>query len=107
MANQSPINKINPIDNTTVVTSVSFMSICIGLIVFIKKFPIEPNVTTITLIVLSLTTTLFGMSALISYIDIARTTCQKVEEVLSLKFLSYLMAIVLLGISAMMVIYPY
>ena len=80
MANQSPINKINPIDNTTVVTSVSFMSICIGLIVFIKKFPIEPNVT-ITLIVLSVTTTLFGMSALISYIDIARTTCQKVEEV--------------------------
>jgi len=107
MVTQSLNNKINPIDNTTVVTSVSFMSICIGLIVFVKKFPLDTNVTTMILIVLSVTTTLFGMSALISYIDIARTTCQKVDEVLSLKFIAYLMGIVLFGISAMMVIYPY
>lgn len=107
MVAQSLINKINPIDNTTVVTSVSFMSICIGLIVFVKKFPFDTNVTTMILIVLSITTTLFGMSALISYIDIARTTCQKVDEVLNIKFIAYLMGIVLFGISAMMAIYPY
>lgn len=97
---------INPIDNTTVITSVSFISISIGLIVFIKKFPLDANLTKIILIILSLTTTLFGMSALISYIDIARVSCQR-NEVLSTKLLAYLFGIALFGISAIMVIYPF
>lgn len=41
-------DKINPIDNTTVVTSLSFISICMALIVFIKKFPpLNPTLTTV------------------------------------------------------------
>lgn len=107
MSNQSIIDRPNPIDETTVGTSVSFMSICIGLIVFIKNFPINPNITTIILIVLSVTATLFGISALISYVDMLKTTCQKVEDVLSVKFLAYLFGMILFGISAIMVIYPY
>ena len=111
MSDQSILDRPNPIDETTVGTSVSFMSICIGLIVFIKNFPIDPainpDITTIILIVLSVTVTLFGMSALISYIDMVKSTYQKVEEVLSMKFLAYLFGMLLFGISAMMVIYPY
>jgi hypothetical protein len=101
-------DKINPIDNTTVITSLSFISICMALIVFIKKFPpINPTLTNISLIILSATATLFGISALISYIDIARISCQKIEEVFSVKFIAYLFGIALFGISAMLVIYPY
>lgn len=107
MSDQSTLERLNPIDEITVGTSVSFMSICIGLIVFIKNFPINPDITTIILIVLSVTATLFGMSALLSYIDMAKTACQKAEEVLSIKFLAYLFGMMLFGISAMMVIYPY
>ena len=107
MSDQLIIDKPNPIDEITVATSVSFMSICIGLIVFMKNFPVNSDITTIILIVLSVAATLFGMSALISYVDIAKTTCKKVEEILSIKFMAYLFGMLLFGISAMMVIYPY
>lgn len=104
MPPESTDKNINPIDNVTIITSVTFISICIGLIIFIKKFPIDPKLNVITMVVLSTTTTLFGISALISYIDVARTYC-KVEEILSTKFLAYLFGIMLFGISAMIVIY--
>ena len=107
MSDQLIIDKPNPIDEITVATSVSFMSICIGLIVFIKNFPIDSDITTVILILLSVTATLFGMCAIISYVDMAKTTCQKVEEVLSMKFLAYIFGMILFGISAIMVIYPY
>ncbi len=106
MVVQTSKREINQIDNTTVITSVSFISICIGLIVFIKKFPMDTNLTKIVTIVLSITATLFGMSALISYIDIARVVSQR-NEVLSMKFIAYLFGIALFGISALMVIYPF
>ncbi len=100
-------DKINPIDNTTVITSLSFISICMALIVFIKKFPpLDPAMTNVTLIILSVTVTLFGYSALISYIDLARVSCQKIEEVFSRKFIAYIFGIALFGISAMLIIYP-
>lgn len=106
MTNDS-ISNINPIDNTTVSASVSFISICIGLIVFIKTFLLELDISNIILIILSVTTTLFGISAIISYIDIAKTSAQKIEEVLSIKFFIFLLGFALLGISAILVIYPY
>lgn len=98
--------EFNPIDNTTVITSVSFISICIGLIVFIKKFPLDTTLTKIVLIILSLTTTLFGISAFVSYIDIVKTVSQK-NEVLSMKLIAYLIGIAMFGLSAIIVIYPF
>jgi len=95
---------LNPINNTTVITSVSFISICVGLIVFIKKFPLDINLTINILIILSVATTLFSISALLSYIDIARISCT-VDDVLSIKFLAYLFGIALFVISAIMIIY--
>jgi len=99
-------NNPNPIDNTTVITSISFISISMALIVFIKKFPLNTTLTNVILIILSASITLFGISALISYIDIAKISCQKIEEVFSMKFIAYLFGIALFGISAMLVIYP-
>jgi hypothetical protein len=56
---------------------------------------------------LSASVTLFGISALISYIDIAKISCQKMEDVFSVKFIAYLFGIALFGVSAMLVIYPF
>ncbi|SNQ59598.1 membrane hypothetical protein [Candidatus Methanoperedens nitroreducens] len=95
---------LNPICNTTVITSVSFISICTALIVFIKKFYLDINLISTILIVLSITTGLFIISAISSYLEMARASCTK-EDLLSTRFLAYVVGIILFAVSSAMVIY--
>lgn len=95
---------LNPINNTTVITSVSFISICTALIVFIKKFYPDINLTTNIMILLSATTGLFVISAILSYVEMARISCTK-EDILSARFVAYIVGIALFVVSAAMVIY--
>lgn len=95
---------INPIDNVTIITSVSFISICTALIVFIKKFYLDISLTSNIMIVLSITTGLFVLSAILSYIEMARISCTK-DDILSARFFAYIFGIALFVMSAALVIY--
>lgn len=97
-------NKLNPIDNTTITTSVSFISICVALIVFIKKFPLQPKITFMILIFLFVTITLFSISGIFSYVAIARITC-KLDDVFSVKFIAYIVGIILFAVSSAIIIF--
>lgn len=98
------ITKIQ-IDSTTVGTCVSFISIIFALIVFLKKFyTVEEtlNGTIITLLFIALA--LFAVSAIISYLDIARNSYDDINDIISIKFIGYIMGVAVLGVSTILLI---
>lgn len=96
--------QLNPIDNTTITTSVGFISICIALVVFIKKFPLQPQVMFMSLIFLFITITLFSISGIFSYVAVAKITC-KLDDVFSVKFIAYMLGITLFAVSSAIIIF--